>query len=173
VRALEAEGPVRPRAEDDLQLLLEDVHPLAGGREREPVRLVLALVPAGADPELDPAVGDVVGGDHGLRQQRRVAERRGRDERPEAQGGRDGAERRERRPRVERTSLGMVATELQVVVGAKERRNPMLLTSPRKRDPLRPGNTLLALDHQAELHAAGHYDAGLSGAVSELRRPAA
>ena len=29
-------------------------HPLPGGREREPIRLMLSFQPAGADPEIDP-----------------------------------------------------------------------------------------------------------------------
>ena len=136
--AIEGEGPVRPRAQDHLQLLLEDVHPLARRREGEPVGLVLALVPTGAEPELHPAVRDVVGGDDRLGQHRRVAEGRGRDERPQAQRRRHGAERRERRPGVERAALGVIAPELQVVVGAKERRDAVLLARTRQRDPLRP-----------------------------------
>jgi hypothetical protein len=63
-------------AADDLDLLLEHLHPLAGGGEGKSVRLMLGLQPSGAHAELDaPAARDVVGGDDVLRQHRGMAER--------------------------------------------------------------------------------------------------
>jgi hypothetical protein len=76
VLAREREGAVGPGAADDLELLLEHFHALAERREREAVGLVLALVPAGADPELDPPVRDVVGSGHELGEHGRVPEGR-------------------------------------------------------------------------------------------------
>ena len=82
---------LRPEAVHDLDLLGEVLEPLAQRREREAERLVLELVPAGAHAELDAAARDVVGGRHGVREQRRVAERHRRDERPEAELRRQAA----------------------------------------------------------------------------------
>jgi hypothetical protein len=47
----------------------------------------------------------------------------------------------------------MAAVEIQVMVGAKQRWDPMLLAGMGERQPLGPGHALLALDHQAKLHA--------------------
>ena len=47
----------------DLQRFGEAVDPFAGGGVGEAVGLVLALGPAGADAEIDPAAGDMVDGD--------------------------------------------------------------------------------------------------------------
>ncbi len=61
VLAREAERPVGgPQPGDDLQLLLEAVEALCQRREGDAVRLVLAGVPAGAEPELDPAAAHLV-----------------------------------------------------------------------------------------------------------------
>src|SRR5262245_27782361 len=46
---------LREQAMHDLDLFLEHADPLADGREDEPPLAVLALVPAGAHAELDPA----------------------------------------------------------------------------------------------------------------------
>ena len=71
-------------------------------REGEAVGGVLVLVPARAEPELDAAARDVVGGHDELRQHGRVAERGGRDERPEPQRRRHRGEAADRAPGVER-----------------------------------------------------------------------
>ena len=44
----------------------------------------------------------------------------------QAQRRRHRAERRERRPRVERAALGMLTAELEVVIGTKKRRDAVL-----------------------------------------------
>ena len=93
-------------------------------RQVEAVGLVLALPPAGADPELDPAAGDVVGGDDHLRQHRRVAEGRRRDQRPQPQLHGRRRQRRDRRPGVERAALAPVV-DREVVVGAEQRPDPV------------------------------------------------
>ena len=74
--ALEVEGLLRPLSVHDLELLGEELQPRGLVGEREPVHRMLGLVPAGAEPELDPAARDVVGGGHDLRELRRMAERR-------------------------------------------------------------------------------------------------
>src|SRR6185437_9081275 len=45
----------RPQPGDDGQLLLEPLEPIAERAERDAVGHVLAVEPAGAEPELDPA----------------------------------------------------------------------------------------------------------------------
>src|SRR5262249_32256112 len=54
------EAGLRPRAHDDLDLLLEEVEALARVEEREAVGEVLALEPAGAHADVEPSAGDVV-----------------------------------------------------------------------------------------------------------------
>jgi hypothetical protein len=90
---------------DDLELLLEHVHPLLHRQEREAVRGVLDLRPARAEPELDPPAGDVIGGRGQLGQHGRVPERRRGDHRPQPQRRRARGESADRAPRVERAAL--------------------------------------------------------------------
>jgi hypothetical protein len=73
-------------------------HPLAEGRERQPVLAVLALVPAGAEADLDPAPRDHVNRGGDLGEQRGVAEgvRRHHEPAPDAPGLDE--ERGEQRP---------------------------------------------------------------------------
>src|SRR3954453_665551 len=133
----EVERMFGPLPVDDLELLGQNRHPLTHRREREAVRGVLALEPAGPDAELDAAAGDVVRRDHGLGQHARVAKRRGRDESPDAQRGRDRAQRRHGAPGVERATLG-VLVDGEVVVGAEERVEAEPLARLRERDPVGP-----------------------------------
>ena len=125
---------------------------VSGNGEAE--RAVLALHPARAEPELDAAAGDVVGGRGCVREQRRRPEGGGGDERPEAQRRRAGGERRDRRPRVVRDVRVLVRLR-DVVVGAEERVDAVLLAGVRERAPLFPGDALLALDHQRDAHRGG------------------
>ena len=121
------------------------------GGKLEAVGLVLALVPAGADPELDAAVRDVIHGGGVLGQHRRMAERRGRDEHAEPEARRDRGQAGQRGPGLERAAL-LVPVDREVVVRAEERAHAVLLAGLRERDPLRPRHVLLALDHQLEPH---------------------
>ena len=125
-------------------------HALARRREGEAVARVLALVPAGAQAELDPAARDVVGGHRELTGQggwRNVAgetsvPRRSRVVTPPRAGG--WPRRRARRAGGHR--------ERHVVVGAEQRLESVLLAGARRARASRPGDVLLALDHQAEVH---------------------
>ena len=63
----EVERVLGPLAVDDLQLLGEELDPRGAVEEREAVRGVLELVPAGAETQLDAAARDVVDGDHRAR----------------------------------------------------------------------------------------------------------
>ena len=90
MRAAEVDALLGPEPVHDLELLGEHREPRGGLREREAVRAVLALHPAGAEAELDPAAGNVVDGRGGVREQARQAEGGGRDERAEAERRRAG-----------------------------------------------------------------------------------
>ena len=135
------------------QLALELVETLARRREREAVGLVLRLVPARADAELDATARDVIDGDCVLREHRRRAERDRRDERAEPDPCRRGAERRQRRPRVER-SRRFATQDRAVMVGAEEAVEPCLLGRGRESPPLLPLDPLLTFEHQADPHPA-------------------
>ena len=152
VAAREAERLRVERAADDLELLGVAVEAVARGLEREAVARVLVLVPARAEPELDPAAGDVVGRDGLARQHRRVAEGRGRDQRAEPQRGGLRGERDERAPGVERAAVRLPVERL-VVVRAEEGLEAGGLGGGRQAAPLIPRDAVLALDHQADAHA--------------------
>ena len=122
------------------------------GGKGEAVGLVLGLVPAGADPELDPAAGDVVDRDDVLRQHRGRPERDRRDHRPEPDPLGHRGERGQRRPGVER-ARGRAAEDGEVVVGAEQPLEADALGGAGERAPLLPGDALLSLDHQAETHS--------------------
>lgn len=112
---------------------------------------MLLFEPPRAHAELDPALGDVVDGHHHLRQVRGVAERHRGDHRAEADPIGHGRERRDRRPWVERAAL-RAPGEREVVIRAEESFEAVLLTRACEGDPLIPRHTLLALDHQADVH---------------------
>ena len=164
VVAREGEGALAPQPADDLELLGEHRHPLAGGGEREAERRVLALVPARTEAERHAAARDLVGGRRELGQDRRVAERRRRDHRAEPQRGRRRGQRADGAPGVEHLAL-RVAAERQVVVRAKQGADAVCLARGRDRAPLLPGDALLALDHHAELHGPRAYVARPSSAT--------
>ena len=152
VLALERERARLPRAVHDLDLLGEDPEARAHVVEREAVGAVLRLEPAGADAELHPPAGDVVGGDDRLGEQRRMPERRRRHQRAEPDPRGDRREAGERRPGVERAAP-LYAHHGRVVVGAEERLDAGALGGGGDRLPLLPGHVLLALDHQTDAHA--------------------
>jgi hypothetical protein len=142
-----------PQPVHDLELLGEHREPRGGLRERETVGAVLALHPTGAEAELDAAAGDVVDGRSGVREEPRQAKGCGRDERAEAQLGRACGEAGKRRPGVVRDVAALVRLR-DVVVGTEERVDPVLLARVGECAPLRPGDALLALDHQRDAHRA-------------------
>ena len=93
---------VRPQPGDDGELLLQALEALAEGREGDGVGLVLGLVPARAEAELDPAAAHLVDLRHGDREGTGVAERGRRDERAEADRGGLAGEPGQRDPGVRR-----------------------------------------------------------------------
>ena len=117
----------------------------------KPCAAMLALVPAGADAELDAPARDPVSGDGVAREHRGMAERGRRDQRPEPQLGRDRGQRAERSPGVER-SASADAVDRPVVIRAEQRLEAEPLARLGERDPVLPGHVLLALDHHGEAH---------------------
>ena len=95
VPALEVDASLAQERHDDLEGLLEAAHPVVEGVAEG---LVLGLVPPGAEPQHDAPAADLVEGVGHLRQQRRVAEARAGDERPEVDAAGRLRHRAEHRP---------------------------------------------------------------------------
>ena len=133
------------------QLAVELVQTAALRAEGDAVELVLGLVPAGPDAELDPAARDVVDRDDVLREHRCAAERHRRDQgaEPDPLGARRACG--EQRPGVE-TPGGLSPDDRAVVVRAEDGVQPRSLRLEHQREPVVPGDPLLALEHQADLH---------------------
>ena len=144
----------RPEPVHDLELLGEHREPLARLREREAVGAVLALHPAGAEPELD-----------------RGRRRCGRRSRPRSRAGRAGGRSRARRacrgaasscaPRARRASSRRRARRSRSRSTARcsgrsgrASSTPCVLARVGELAPLLPGDALLALDHQRDAHGA-------------------
>ena len=83
-----------------------------------------------------------------------MPERRGRDERAEADPLRDRRERRERRPGIEGVRVG--PDDRRVVIRPEEPLEAVLLGQVGKAHPVVPGDAFLALDHQADAHHDGN-----------------
>jgi hypothetical protein len=60
VAALEGTAALRPQRANDLARLIQPLQPLAHGGKRDAIGLMLALVPAGAEAQDEPAPGDDV-----------------------------------------------------------------------------------------------------------------
>src|ERR1700742_19738 len=79
----EAELSFGPVADDELQVVLQHLHPRLEVGEGEAVGSVFALIPAGAEAELEATAGDVISGRRELCELRRMPECRGGDHRAE------------------------------------------------------------------------------------------
>ena len=79
VLAVERGRGVAEQPDDDLDALVEAVHALLQRRQRDAVRVALLLVPARAEPDLEPALGDDVDGRGHVGQHRRMAVDHARD----------------------------------------------------------------------------------------------
>ena len=159
------EALLRPRANDDLDLLGEELEALLRVEEREAVRDVLALVPARPHADLDAAARDVVDGDGHPREHARMPERRRRDERAEPDPLGDRCEPGERRPRVE--GVGVGPDDRRVVIGAEEPLEPVVLGERREAHPVVPGDALLALDHQTDAQSDRHLLGSVTGSAAD------
>ena len=93
----------RPHPGEDRRAAPPDGHPLAERGERNRVRLVLGLVPAGAEAELDATTRHLVDAGHLDGQDAGLAERGRRDERAQPDRRGVAGETGERRPRVGRS----------------------------------------------------------------------
>src|SRR6266545_3822086 len=160
IRPFEVHAVLAQETVHDLDLFPEARNPLARGREVEPVRLVLALHPAGSDPERHAPVRDLVRRRRGAGEHGGMTEGAGRDERAELELGGPGREPRDRRPGVQ--DRPVLVGERDVVVGAEQRFDAVLLAGRRERDRVLPGHTLLAFDHEGQAHEAEAYS-GLRG----------
>ncbi len=148
---------VAPQPADDRQLVGQRVEARPGGREVERVGLVLGLVPAGADAQLDPATAHLVHLGDADRQQTRAAERHRGDERAEADGRGVAGQAGERDPRVGRTGKPVAVTHDEVVVAAEEGPEAQLLGAPGDGEQVVVRRPLLRFGEDAEvgeLHAA-------------------
>lgn len=143
-----------PQPGDDLHRLLQAVEALALRRERDAERLVLALVPAGADPQADPPVAHLIDAGHRHRQNRRQPEGPGGHQRPQLHPRGLTGEAAEGRPRVRGQVLGIPGVDAHVMVGAKEGVEARLLGRPRHRDDAVVGGAVEGLHEHAQLHAA-------------------
>jgi hypothetical protein len=108
-------------------------------------------MPAGAEPELDARCGYSVRGGDNLGEHRRVPYRHRRHQRAQTQSRGDSRERGEGTPGFQRTTL-LMTVEIQIMVGTDESGNRMRLARTGESNPMRPGDALLTLDHQAQLH---------------------
>src|SRR6266542_3805381 len=111
---------LRPETHADLERVLELLDPCARRLELVPVRPVL-LLPAGADPELDATVRHLVDAGDDLRQQRRIAVLRRRDEHAEPDPLRVTRECGEQGPRLETVAVGYALLPAEEVVAHPER----------------------------------------------------
>src|SRR6476619_8571810 len=84
-----------------------------------------------------------------------MPERRRRHERAELELRRARRQAGDRRPRVD--DVTVLVEPGEVMVGAEERLDAVFLAGRGKRDPVVPGHTLLALDHECKPHEAEDY----------------
>src|SRR4051794_25555629 len=103
----------------DRELVLEQVGALADRRERKPERKVILLVPAGADPDLDPSAAHVIDRRDKLHEVAGIPERHGADKRSERDPRGLPRQPGEDRPRVGRRAAAF-AREARVVVAPEE-----------------------------------------------------
>src|SRR5262249_1181644 len=101
VLAVEVDVVLAEEVVNDLELLGEARDSVAGRRELEAVRIVLARQPACAHPEHDAPAGDLVCSRRVPGEQRGMAEGHWRDEGPELELGRPRGEPAEARPGID------------------------------------------------------------------------
>ncbi len=136
---------------EDREVVLEQVGPLRDRRERQPELAVLVVVPARAEPELDPAAGHLVDRRHDLGEVARVAERDRGDQSAEPDPRCVPGQSGEDRPGIGGPLSGRPRKAL-VVVGPEERLEAGRLGPPDDRQLLLVGQALLGLDHEREAH---------------------
>ena len=135
----------------DLYLLGEAAEPLTGVGERNAVRGVLGLVPAGAEAQFDPSPAHLIDLRDTDRERAGQPERRRADQRAEPDPGGLARQRGQREPGVGRAGQPR-ATDRQVVVGAEERVEAELLRGLRHAQQVVVARALLGLGEDAQLH---------------------
>ena len=146
-------GRVGPHAVDDRELLLEHLEAVPGRRERDAERLVLAVVPARAQAELDPAAAHRVGLRDLDGENARQPEGHRRDERAEPDALGLATERRERQPGVGRPHTRRSLADAEVVIRPEERVESQRLGEPGKGEELVVRRSLLRLGEDPQPHA--------------------
>jgi hypothetical protein len=146
---LERHALAGEKTTDDRERLLE---PRRAFAERDAERAELGLVPAGADPEHEPAAAHLVDRRRHPGEHPRRVERGARHQRAEPDAFGRGREGREHRPRVPRTPFGTSVAAVQQVVAEPDRVEADLLGRAGHRHQLRPTDVTLDL---GELHADG------------------
>ena len=150
-RFVEVAGRGRPHSRDDRQLFLESVEALTEGRERNAVRLVLGVVPARTETEVDTTARHLIDLGDGDREGAGEPERRRGDERAESDGRRLASDAAERHPRIGRTGQTRRVTHRQVVVAPEERAVSQLLGASGDGEEVVVGGPLLGLGEDAEV----------------------
>jgi hypothetical protein len=138
-----------PERADRARTALEPVHALLERRKGDPEHAVLALVPPGADAEVEPAAAQLRHRRRPLGEQRRMIEGQRRHEDTEANARRGGGQPRQRGPGVERRAL-RVAEEPGQMIRAEQRLEAAVLRRACKAPPALPGEPFLSFDHQRQ-----------------------
>ena len=153
--SFERRAMVRPETADDVAGLVEHVHSLADARERDPVLLVLELVPGGPEAELEPPARDVVDRRRLVRDDGGMPVRDAEDDHAATQPSRAGSHRGEERHPLEARPL-RVALDRQEVVEDRSPVEAEVLRRLPERDVAREVGVLLA-GMDAEPERLGHH----------------
>jgi hypothetical protein len=151
---VEVDLPVAQEGPDDREGLLEAGDPVV---EREAEAAVLGLVPAGTEPDDQPAVGDLVDRGGELREHRRRMEARRGDERPDLDPRGDRGDPSEGGPGLPGAARLAVLVAVEEVVAEPDRVEPDRLRGHRHRAQLRPADDPLDLGElDADLQGSRH-----------------
>ena len=115
VAALEGGAALRPQRRDDLARLVQPLQPLAQGIERNAVRLVLVLLPAGAEAEQQPPARDDVDLRGHLGHDGRVAVGVAEHDRAHAHARHQRGQRAERAQRFQHRALTLLRVGQEVI----------------------------------------------------------
>src|SRR5262249_9672152 len=121
---------------------LEAVDPVV---EREAERAELRLVPARAEPQDEATAGDLVDRRGLLREERRVVERRARDERPDRRLARRRRERGHERPGLPRATGRAALPAVEEMLADPDRVEAQVVDRAGEVDELRPADLSLDL----------------------------
>src|SRR5262249_51106821 len=151
----EARVILAPELRDDLEALRQPAGPLVCRPEVEPVRLVIAGEPAGADAEDEPAAAHLVDRRRHLREQGGGPVRVAGDEHADAETARLRRERRKERPALETRPVLVAEDRHEVVVDPRAVEAERLRLLPRRQDLLPAGVLVRRLDAEADVRLRG------------------